>query len=284
MDAFVGEGRLTENLGRQKVGCLGGGAMGEAILTGLLEGGLVTPERLFVSDVCPERLGFFAQKLGIHTTADNNFLARSVDILILAVKPQLIEQVLNEIGSAVKPSQLVISIVAGVSTNFIESCLEEAVPVVRVMPNTPCMIRAGASAISLGKHAGLEHRDKAVAIFNALGKAVVVSETLLDCVTGLSGSGPAYMCVILEALIDGAVRMGLPRDIATVLSAQTMLGAAKMVLETGKHPGQLKDMVTTPGGTTMAGLFSLEEGGLRVSLMNAVAAATRRAGELSSLK
>lgn len=258
--------------------------MGEAILTGLLRRGLVTPGKLFVSDVSPGRLSFFARQLGIQTTGDNDFLGRTVDILILAVKPQVIEPVLNEISAALRPAQLVISIVAGISTKFIELHLQENVPVVRVMPNTPCLVAAGASAISLGKHAGPEHRDEAVAIFDALGKTVVVPEMLLDCVTGLSGSGPAYMYVILEALIDGAVRMGLPRDVATVLGAQTMFGAAKMVLETGRHPGQLKDMVTTPGGTTMAGLFALEEGGLRVSLMNAVAAATRRAGELSGLK
>ncbi|RJQ25944.1 MAG: pyrroline-5-carboxylate reductase [Peptococcaceae bacterium] len=282
MDALINS--LTGDLSGQKIGCLGGGAMGEAILTGILRGGLATSENIFVSDAQPERLSSLVRTLGIQAVGDNNVLVRAVDILILAVKPQVIEPVLKEIGAAIQPSQLVISVIAGVSTNFIELHLGEGIPVVRVMPNTPCLVRAGASAVSPGKYAGPEHRDKAIVIFNTLGKTAVVPETLLDCVTGLSGSGPAYMYIILEALIDGAVRMGLPRDVATVLSAQTMLGAAKMVLETGKHPGQLKDMVTTPGGTTMAGLFALEEGCLRASLMNAVAAATRRAGELSGLK
>lgn len=268
----------------QKIGFLGGGAMGEALMTGLLRASLVAPSELHVSDVSAGRLDQLKQKLGVNVTTDNSAVVREADIVILAVKPQVIAPLLKEIAHVTRPEHTFISIAAGITIDFIESCLEGPIPVVRVMPNTPCLVGEGASAISAGKHAGGESVKKALAIFAAAGKAVEVPESLLDCVTGLSGSGPAYMYVILEGFIDGAVRLGLPRDTARVLIAQTMLGTAKMVLETGEHPGKLKDMVTTPGGTTMAGLFALEEGALRALLMKAVAAATQRSRELSGLK
>lgn len=268
----------------QKIGFLGGGAMGEALMTGLLRAGLVAPSAIYVSDVSTGRLEYLKNKLSVNVMTENSAVVREAGLVILAVKPQVMPSLLEEIAPVVRPEQTVISIAAGITTGFIESYFECPIPVVRVMPNTPCLVGEGASAVSAGKHAGRDSVEKALAILSAAGKAVEVHEALLDCVTGLSGSGPAYMYVILEGFIDGAVRLGLPRDVAKVLITQTMLGAAKMVLETGEHPGKLKDMVTTPGGTTIAGLFALEEGALRATLMKAVEAATRRSRELSGVK
>lgn len=264
----------------QRIGFLGGGAMGEALLTGLVRTGLA-PSALYVSDVSAPRLDYLKQKLGVHTTTDNISLVKDVDLVILAVKPQSAAAVLKKIAVAMRPGQTFISIAAGITTGLIESYLEGPIPVIRVMPNTPCLVGEGASAVSAGKYAGKESVDRALAVFAAAGKAVEVPESLLDCVTGLSGSGPAYMYLILEGFIEGAVRLGLPRRTARELISQTMLGAARMVLESGEHPGTLRDMVTTPGGTTMAGLFALEEGALRSLLMKAVEAATKRSRELS---
>ena len=265
----------------QRIGCLGGGAMGEALLTGLIEAGLVSPADVFVTDVRPDRLVCLTEKLGVSTANDNARVVSAVDIVILAVKPQAIAGLLTEISPALTVEKIVISIAAGIKTELIQSILDRPVPVVRVMPNTPCLVGAGASAVSAGKYALKEHMDKALAVFGASGRAVPVPEALLDAVTGLSGSGPAFMYLVLEGLVDGAVRMGLPRDVALTLCAQTMFGAAKMVLETGDHPARLKDMVTTPGGTTIAGIAALEEGGVRGHMMKAVGAATMRARELS---
>lgn len=268
----------------QKIGFLGGGAMGEALVGGLLRAGLVSPSNICLSDVNAGRLEQLQAKYGVNTKTENLDVVKEADIVILAVKPQVVAPLLKEVAPAARPDQTFISIAAGIATGFIESCLAAPIPVVRVMPNTPCLVGEGASAVSPGKHAGAKNIKKAMAIFAAAGKAVEVPESMLDCVTGLSGSGPAYMYVILEAFADGAVRLGLPRDKARELAAQTMLGSAKMVLETGEHPGKLKDMVTTPGGTTAAGLFALEEGALRALLMKAVEAATRRSSELSALR
>ncbi len=267
----------------QKIGFLGGGAMGEALISGLLRAGLVAPSAIYISDVKAERLEYLEQKFGINTTGENTGVVGKSDIVVLAVKPQVMGPILQEIAPAARPDQAFISIAAGINTGYIESCLKGPVPVIRVMPNTPCLVGEGASAVSAGKHAGSESIEKALAIFAAAGKAVEVPEALLDIVTGLSGSGPAYMYLILEGLIDGAVNLGLPRDLARTLITQTMFGTAKMVLETGEHPARLKDKVTTPGGTTMAGLAALEEGALRFVLMKAVEAAARRSGELSNL-
>ena len=268
----------------RKIGFLGGGAMGEALVAGLLRAGLAAPSQIYISDVSEQRLEQLRQKLGVNTTADNRAVAREADIVVIAVKPYVAAAVLKEIAAEAKPDQVYISIAAGVTISQIESFLEGPVPVIRVMPNTPCLVGEGASAISAGKHAGEESVKAARAIFNAAGKAVEVPEQQLDCVTGLSGSGPAYMYLVLESLIDGAVRLGLPGDTARELAAQTMLGAAKMVLETTEHPAKLKNMVTTPGGTTAAGLFALEEGALRSVLMKAVADAARRSREMSGAK
>lgn len=264
-----------------KIGCVGGGAMAEALLRGLVSGG-IEPGFLYASDTRRERLDFLHRELGINPMPSNRDLVRSVDIVIIAVKPQVVGDVLKETGELFSPEQTVISIAAGITTKFIEEHLAKPVPVIRVMPNTPCLLRAGASALCTGTYATARDQERAMAIFSILGRAVMVPEELMDAVTGLSGSGPAYMYVILEALADAGVRVGLPRDVALILSAQTMLGAARMVLETKEHPGKLKDMVTTPGGTTIAGIYALEEGGIRVTLMRAVEEATRRSRELSS--
>ncbi|MDD4237376.1 MAG: pyrroline-5-carboxylate reductase [Desulfotomaculaceae bacterium] len=268
-------------LREKKIGFLGGGAMAEALITGLLGAGLVEPPSVYVSDINDARQEYLKQKFGIQT-ADNCTVAGTADIVILAVKPQVISGLLTEIAPHGRPELTVISIVAGISTGFIESFFEGPVPVVRVMPNTPCLVGQGASAVCSGQFSSKSNMEKALAIFKATGQAVVVAESMMDCVTGLSGSGPAYMFMIMEGFIDGAVRLGLSRDVARVLTVQTMLGSAKMVLETGEHPSKLKDMVTTPGGTTIAGLYALEEGALRSLLMKAVAEAADRSSKLSA--
>jgi pyrroline-5-carboxylate reductase len=265
-----------------KVGFIGGGAMAGALLTGLVNSGRVSPGNLYVSDVNQQRLDFLKETLLVNTLIDNREIVNLSDIIILALKPGVVFSVIKGIDKEITSEKTIISIVAGFSCASLEAVLGAKASVVRVMPNTPALVGAGASAVSLGLRATGRDADRALAIFNAVGSAVQVPETMMDAVTGLSGSGPAYMFVILEALADAGVRMGLPRDIASLLSAQTMLGSAKMLLESGQHPGQLKDMVTTPGGTTIQGLFELENSALRASLMKAVEAATRKSGELTA--
>lgn len=267
----------------QKIGFIGGGSMAEALITGLLGAGLMEPATVYVSDISDTRLDYLREKFGLQT-GDNTTVCRAADIVILAVKPQVMPFVLEEIAPAVSAELTVVSIVAGITTEVIESFFSRPVPVVRVMPNTPCLVGQGASALCPGKFSSQSNLDKAMAVFRTSGQAVVVAESMMDCVTGLSGSGPAYMYMIMEGLIDGAVRLGMSRDVARVLTAQTMLGSAQMVLETGEHPARLKDMVTTPGGTTIAGLYALEEGALRSVLMKAVAEATNRSSELAAIK
>ncbi|MGQ9511610.1 pyrroline-5-carboxylate reductase [Thermodesulfitimonas sp.] len=267
-----------------KIGLIGGGAMGGALAAGLVSSGRVPPATILVSDVAPERLRRLEEELKISTLQDNRLLAQEADIVLLAVKPDIVPPVLREIGSLLRPSQTLISIAAGVTLSFLEQNIPQPVPVVRVMPNTPCLVGEGASAYALGRNAGPRDAARAGAIFSAVGRAVQVREELLDSVTGLSGSGPAYVYLLIEALADGGVRMGLPRDVALVLAAQTVLGAARMVLTQGVHPAELKDRVVTPGGTTAAGLLVLEERGVRAALIRAVEAAALRSRELSRTK
>jgi len=267
-----------------KVGLIGGGAMGEALATGLVKSGAIPQTDLVVSDVSAERLRWLEETLGIRTFQENRPLANKADIVVLAVKPDVVAPVMEEIGPILHPGQTVVSIAAGVPISIIEKHIPRPVPVVRVMPNTPCLIGEGASAYALGSHAGSRDAARVEAVFTSVGRTVAVEESLLDAVTGLSGSGPAYVYMMVEALADGAVKMGLPRETALLLSAQTVLGAAKMVLATGKHPAELKDRVTTPGGTTAAGLFVLEQRGVRAALIEAVSAATERSQELSKGK
>ncbi len=264
-----------------KLGFIGGGAMAGALLAGLAGSGAVAARDLYVSDISKERLEMLRSSLNINILDDNRELVRQADVIVLAVKPGSVLPVLREVAGDLKPGQTIISIAAGVSLKSLETAAGEGAAVVRVMPNTPALVGEGASAVCPGTKAGREDTDRTLAIFNAVGRAVEIPESMMDAVTGLSGSGPAYMFIILEALADAGVRMGLPRNVATLLAGQTMLGAAKMLLESGQHPGQLKDMVTTPGGTTIEGIYALEINGLRGALMEAVQAATERSRELS---
>jgi pyrroline-5-carboxylate reductase len=268
----------------QKIGFFGGGAMGEALIAGLLRKGLVEASEVYVCDIVPERLSQLENIYKVNTIEEPAVLVDTADVLLLAVKPFSILPLLEEVGARARESQVFISIAAGITLAQLESGFVGPIPVIRAMPNTPCLVGEGATALSPGKYTGTEHLQKAMAIFAASGEAVVLPEAHFDAVTGLSGSGPAYLYILLEGFIDGAVRLGVPRDAARLLITQTMLGAAKMVLETGEHPGKLKDMVTTPGGTTMAGLYALEDGGARALMMKAVAAAARRSEEMAEIK
>lgn len=264
----------------KKVGFIGAGAMAEALITGMVKAGM-EPGFIFASDRNNQRLQQLHEKLGINTCILNKDIVDQVDILVLAVKPQVVGPVLQEIKGSLQLPQLVLSIAAGITTSFLEDTIQQPLAVIRVMPNTPALVGAGASALCLGAHAGSEHEGLVQEILTAVGRVVTVQEGLIDSVTGLSGSGPGYVYIMLEALSDAGVLTGLPRDVATTLAAQTMLGSAQMVLETGEHPGKLKDQVTTPGGTTIAGLHALEQGNLRATLINGVLAAVNRAKAMS---
>jgi pyrroline-5-carboxylate reductase len=267
-------------LASHTVGFIGAGNMAEAMVGGLVRGKHVQPNRITASDPRKERLEELHASLGIEVTQNNRDIATRCTLIVLSVKPQIMDKILREVGDQMKPGTLVVSIAAGVDTETIEESLPEGVRVVRAMPNTPAMVGAGATAISAGKHATPEDMATAKALFDAVGITVELDETHLDAVTGLSGSGPAYIFLILEALADAGVKVGLSRRNAQRLAAQTVMGSAKMLLETDEHPGKLKDMVTSPGGTAIAGLHTLEQGGLRTTLINAVETATKRAQEL----
>jgi pyrroline-5-carboxylate reductase len=264
----------------KKVGFLGAGNMGEAMIRGLLKAGAVPAEDIFATDVRLDRLQQLGKLYGIHTLSDNSLLVKRVDVVILAVKPQIIHAVLKEVAPAVTPKKLVISVAAGVPTEALRADLPRGVRLIRVMPNAPALVLEGVTAVA--KADGLQKGDLETAeeIFGAVGKAVVLDEEALDAVTGLSGSGPAYVALMIEALTDGGVKVGLDRLTAMTLAAQTVLGSAKLLIETGAHPGQLKDMVTSPGGTAIAGIAALEEGGVRRTLISAVERATLRSREL----
>jgi pyrroline-5-carboxylate reductase len=260
---------------------LGAGAMGEALMRGLVSAQVYAPADIVAYDADCARVQSVAKSLGVRVAASPASLVEGAETLLLAVKPQVLTSALEPLRELVGENQTVISIAAGVSTARIEDCFTQKVPVVRVMPNTPALIGAAASAIAPGQWATSTHLAQAHRIFDAVGLAVDVDEKLLDAVTGLSGSGPAYVYVFIEALSDAGVRAGLPRDVATQLAAQTVMGSARMVLETGTHPGALKDMVTSPGGTTIAGLHTLEQNAFRGAVIDAVQAATQRSKELS---
>lgn len=263
-----------------RIGFLGAGQMARALARGWLDAGLIAADRCAASDPSAGARESFTASTGIAATPSNRAVVGSTDVLVLAVKPQHMGDLLVEIRPAVD-DQLVVSIAAGVSLAQLRVRLDDAVRVIRVMPNTACQVQACAAAYAAGPTARPEDVAIVDRLLNAVGRAFAVPEKLLDAVTGLSGSGPAFVYAVIESLSDGGVFAGLPRDVATALAAQTVLGAAKMVLETGRHPGELKDQVTSPGGTTIHGLAELERGGVRAALMSAVAAAARRAEELS---
>jgi pyrroline-5-carboxylate reductase len=261
------------------IGFVGGGNMAEAMIRGLLRGNDFATEQVSASGPREERMRELREAYGINATTDNKGPA-SAQIVVLSVKPQILSRVLDEIGDTIAPDALVISIAAGVPVSTIQSRLAGGTRVIRAMPNTPALVDAAATAIAGGEHARESDLADAKRIFDAIGLTVILEESQLDAVTGLSGSGPAYVFLILEALSDAGVKVGLSRRTAQLLAAQTVLGSAKLLLETNEHPGRLKDMVTSPGGTAITGLHTLENGGVRTTLMNAVEAATRRSREL----
>jgi pyrroline-5-carboxylate reductase len=265
---------------RKKIAFLGTGNMAEALVKGLLRAGTAAPEEILCSEPRAERRDEIQKRYGVQVSGDNRALTEEADIIVLSVKPQVIDVLLEEIAPAVDHRKLVISIAAGVPISAIARKLGAGVRIVRTMPNTPALVGAGATALARGAHATDGDLEQAKALFQAVGLTVVVEEHLLDAVTGLSGSGPAYVYLAIEALADGGVKVGLARQVAMALAAQTVMGAAKLVLESGEHPGKLKDQVTSPGGTAIAGVHALEMGGLRACLIAAVEAATDRSHEL----
>jgi len=264
------------------VGFIGTGNMAEALIRGLLHAGVAGKEQILGSDPREERRTEMSERYGVRIVADNLEVARKAETLVLAVKPQVMAKVLDQIGPQIHPHALVISIAAGIPLAAIEGRLPQA-RVIRTMPNTPALVDAGATAIAAGGHATEADLDAAKKIFDSVGTTVILEEAQMDAVTGLSGSGPAYIFLVIEALSDAGVKVGLSRYNAQALAAQTVLGSAKLLIETKEHPGRLKDMVTSPGGTAIAGLHTLEAGGLRTTLMNAVEAATIRSRELGEM-
>jgi pyrroline-5-carboxylate reductase len=267
-------------LNDRSLAVLGAGKLGETLIRGLLDAGVVSASRVTVTAAHAGRVEKLRADLGVRGAASNLEATRGADLVLLAVKPQQVPLVLSEIRGALKPPQILVSVAASVSTGFIEKHLDHPVPVIRAMPNTPALLKQGMTAICPGTHARPEHLEIARSIFGAVGRTVTVDEKHMDAVTGLSASGPAFIYIVIESLAEGGVKVGLPRDVATELAAQTVLGAGAMVLETGEHPAKLKDLVTTPAGCTIDGILELEEGGLRVTLIKAVVRATQRAKEL----
>ncbi|MEL6492959.1 MAG: pyrroline-5-carboxylate reductase [Cyanobacteria bacterium J06555_13] len=267
-----------------RLGIIGGGVMGEALLSRLLAQKLYSPDAVLVGEPAAERRQALSDQYGVQTTGSNKEVIASSETILLAVKPQIFKLVANDFTTAQgdvgrdRPP-LVISILAGVTLAQLESAMPDW-PVIRTMPNTPATVGAGMTAIALGSQATDEHGAIATEMFGAVGEVVQVSEGMLDAVTGLSGSGPGYIAIVIEALADGGVAAGLPRAIASQLAAQTVLGTAKLVQETGMHPAALKDRVTSPGGTTIAGIARLEESGLRSALIEAVRTASERSRQL----
>jgi len=272
---------MGSDLSGKRVAVLGAGKMGGILLKALLEKGLLAPKLTSATVQHEERARTLGKQLGIAVGTDNLAAVKGADIVIICVKPQVVADVIAEIRPNISSKQLLVSVAASVSTSQIEQALGGEVPVVRAMPNTPCSQGKGMTALCKGTFAAARHLEIASAMFNVVGRTVVVDEKHMDAVTGLSASGPAYIYIILESLAEAGVKVGLPRDIATLLAAQTTLGAATVVLETGDHPALLKDAVTTPAGCTIDGIMELEEGKLRVTLIKAVVKAVQRAKELA---
>jgi pyrroline-5-carboxylate reductase len=264
----------------KKLALVGAGKIGEALLSGILSSQLVPASHIVATDADPLRADYIGQKYGVKALTDNPPAVSGANLVLLCVKPQQVKGVLREIKKALRKDALVISVAASVTTTLLERELDHHVRVVRAMPNTPCVIRQGMTAVAPGKHARADDLKVAQQIFGAMGRTVVLDEKDMDAITGLSASGPAYVCMIIESLAEAGVKLGLPRELSTELSAQTLLGAAALVLHTGEHPAKLKDVVTTPAGCTIDGLLELEEGGLRVTLIKAVVRAAERAKEL----
>ncbi len=266
----------------RRIGLIGGGNMAAALARGLIASGRVTAADVRASDPSEARRALLTKEYGIAASDANAEVARWASVVVLAVKPQFIEPAVQSIAAAVTSEQTIVSLAAGVPLAVLEARLPAGARVVRAMPNTAAIALAGATGIAAGTRAGAADLETARSLFEAVGTVAVVEEALLDAVTGLSGSGPAYVMLVIEALADGGVKMGLPRETALMLAAQTVYGSAKLLLETKEHPARLKDMVTSPAGTTIAGLHALEDGRLRASLIEAVERATRRSQELGT--
>jgi len=268
----------------KKICILGTGNMGQALVSGLVGSGSSKPQDIICTDIREVKLQAIEKQYGVQTSTSNLEAVSRADIIIYAVKPQIMATVLTETAEKLDMSKLVISIAAGVPMEAIESCLNKELRLIRVMPNIAAAVKEAATAVAAGKHASKEDVQLAMEIFDSIGKSVFIQENyLMDAITGLSGSGPAYIFLIVEAMADAGVKVGLSRQEALFLSAQTVLGAAKMLIETQEHPGQLRDRVTSPGGTAIAGLATLEEGGLRTTLIHAVEVATHRSRELGEM-
>jgi pyrroline-5-carboxylate reductase len=259
---------------------LGAGQMAEAFVRGLLRAELLVPGDVWVSDVRPGRAEQLARDLGVNPASSNLAAVGHADLILVSVKPQDVVGLLDEVGADVRADHLVISIAAGVTLRTLERRLPHHPPVIRVMPNTPALVQSGMAVIAPGTHALDDHAATALRLFGALGRAIVLPERHLDAVTALSGSGPAFLALVAEALSDAGVRVGLPRDVAHLLAAQTMLGTGRMLADTGLHPALLKEAVSSPGGTSIAGLHAMERGGIRGLIMDAIVAATERSTEL----
>jgi pyrroline-5-carboxylate reductase len=272
---------MGNDLAGKKVAFLGAGKMGGIILQALLKSGMLSPKLTRATVAHAERAKVLAKKLKVKVGTNNAEAAKGADIIVIGVKPQVVEDVVREIAGHITPRQVIVSVAASVPTAMIERDLPPNVPVIRAMPNTPCLLGAGMTAICTGKHASAADVALTCRMFDVVGRTVVVDEKHMDAVTALSASGPAYIYIILESLAEAGVKVGLPRDIATLLAAQTTLGAARVVLETGDHPALLKDAVTTPAGCTIDAIMELEEGKLRVTLIKAVVKAAQRAKELA---
>ena len=268
-------------LKKKKIAVLGAGHIGAALIGGMLKAKLLPPKNVTATRRRAEPLEELRRRWGVHATSDNRKAVQGADVILLAVKPQASKALLEEIAPAVSEGQLIISVMAGIRTDSITAALGQPNPVVRAMPNTPVLVDEGATPLAKGAHASDAHLRLAETIFTAVGKVEVVPESLMDAVTGLSGSGPVYIYMVIEALTDAGVKVGIPREIARRLAAQTVYGSARLVIETGKHPAILKDEVTTPGGTAISAIHVLESKGLRTVLIDAVEAATRRSQELS---
>ncbi|MCZ6636259.1 MAG: pyrroline-5-carboxylate reductase [bacterium] len=266
---------------KQKIAVIGAGNMGDALITGMVRSGEIDPQQITAVDLVEALLLEQETRLGVQTHTRAEEIVENQDVIILAVKPQVWTSVVANFKDLLSPSQLVISIMGGVRLAALEQELGE-LPIVRVMPNILACVGASGAALCSGTHVDASQMDLALVLLGLVGAPVVLSETQLDAVTGLSGSGPAYVFLVIDALADGGVKMGLPKEIALKLAVQTVLGAAKMVLEKEEHPAILKDQVTSAGGTTIAGLHAMEQSGVRAGLMNAVEAATKRSQELGA--